>query len=367
MAAKKLRSGYTTGACAAAATAAAAQMLRDRMIPDKIEIDTPKGKRLLLDVVKAQLSEQEAVCAIVKDSGDDPDITNGIEIFSRVAFSNQPGIRILGGDGVGRVTQKGLRIPVGEPAINPVPKQMIEKAVRDVLGDAAAVTVTIEVPGGERLARKTFNPRLGIEGGLSILGTTGILEPMSEEALKETIRLELQVVGEKGYGHVVLVPGNIGEKQMSNVFNMEGVPMVQMSNYLGFALDCCGELGFKQVVVGGHIGKLIKPAAGIFATHNRVSSTRMEIFVAHLALLGMDSDRLRQIMACRTTDEACLLVDSSGYGRVYRVLADQAVQYCRDYGFDELEIGFAFFNMQRLLAVSSGFTGIWRSFRTNRI
>lgn len=352
---RQLRSGYTTGTCAAAATAAAALMLRDQIQVNQIRIDTPKGKPLVLDVIKAAFSETDAACAIVKDSGDDPDITNGIEVYSRVAYKDQPGIHIQGGVGIGRVTQKGLRVPVGEWAINPVPRQMIEDEVRRVFGKAASVEVTIEMPAGVALAQKTFNPRLGIVGGLSVLGTTGILEPMSEEALKETIKLELKMLRTQGFEAVILVPGNIGEKQMQSNFDIKGLKMVQMSNYLGFALDACTELGFKRVLIGGHIGKLIKPAAGIYATHNRISSTRMEILVAHLALLGMGLDGLNKIMDCRTTDEATVLIDEAGYGRVYGILAEKAVDYCRAYCFDALEIGFAFFNMERLLAVSGNF------------
>ncbi|MBC7959139.1 MAG: cobalamin biosynthesis protein CbiD [Vallitaleaceae bacterium] len=352
---KRLRTGYTTGSCAAAAAAGAAWMLKHQQCLEKVTIDTPKGWRLTLDLVDAHFDLLKASCAVVKDSGDDPDITNGIQVVATVCLQQDDRVTIVGGKGVGRVTQKGLQISVGQSAINPTPLKMIEAEIRKIYEAPQGIKVIIELPEGEALAKKTFNPRLGIEGGLSILGTSGIVEPMSEDALKETILLELKVLREKGYETVVLVPGNIGEKQMASTYKIDGQNRVKMSNYLGFTLEQCVALGFKKVLVGGHIGKLIKPAGGIFYTHNRVSTTRMEILVAHLALMGMAVEDLKKIIGCRTTDEALPIIESAHMTGIYNILANKAVDYCRVYCFDQIEIEFALFSMTNLLGESEGF------------
>lgn len=358
---KYLRTGYTTGSCAAGASKAAAWMLLHQQIIDTIEIDTPKGVKLVLKVNNASFDQGSASCSITKDAGDDPDITHGMAVVSTVSYNNECKIVIDGGIGVGRVTQEGLRVPVGKAAINPTPMSMIESEVRKIIQEPQGVNVIISLPRGEELALKTFNPRLGIVGGLSILGTTGIVEPMSEDALKETIRLELTIARKQGNNSIVLVPGNIGEKMLKQVYPENKIPCVTMSNYLGAALDYCVELGFKDVFVAGHLGKLIKPAAGIYYTHNRVSSTRMEILVAHLALLGMGIEDLQKINDCITTDQAVEHIDQANFSKVYAILAEKAAQNCSNYCFNELKVEFALFNMTRLLAQSKGFKEIFHA------
>jgi cobalt-precorrin-5B (C1)-methyltransferase len=352
---KQLRTGYTTGSCAAGASAAAAWMLINQEELDHIAIDTPKGIKLTLKINNPYFDENRGQCSITKDAGDDPDITHGMEVFSEVRFSTDGGITIEGGKGVGRVTLDGLRVPVGKAAINPTPLAMIEAEIRKIIPEPEGVSVVISIPEGEVLAQKTFNPRLGIVGGLSILGTTGIVEPMSEDAIKETIRLELNLQRKKGHEKVVLVPGNMGEKMVSQFYPKNALPCVIMSNYLGETLEYCVELGFREVFVAGHIGKLIKPAAGIYNTHNRVSSTRMEILVAQLALLGMEQSQLLQIDACITTDQAVELIDLTEYTKVYALLAEKAAANCRGYCFDQINVEFALFNMTRLLGESQRF------------
>ncbi|TCT13798.1 cobalt-precorrin 5B C1-methyltransferase [Natranaerovirga pectinivora] len=350
---KKLRTGYTTGSCAAAAAKAAAWMLCHQDICNQIKIDTPKGWQLILDVQKPTFNETEAKCCIIKDSGDDPDITNGIEVFAKVTFQETEEVTIIGGKGVGRVTQKGLQVPVGHSAINPTPMKMIQEEVRHVIPYPQGVQVEIELPKGEALAKKTFNPRLGIEGGLSILGTTGIVEPMSQEALKDTIKLEFNIIKEKGYKKVVLVPGNIGEKLIETFFNYKGENFIKISNYLGYALDLCVALEFDDVLIAGHIGKLIKPAGGTFYTHNRISSTRMEILTANLALLGMANPHLIEIMNCRTTEEAMTIIEREGYKEIYPLLVGKIVDHCEAYCFDQVKVHVALFSMDQLLAKSN--------------
>lgn len=355
---KKLRTGYTTGSCAAAAAKAATWMLKNQEILKQVTIDTPKGWSLTLDVGEPYFNEYEAKCCIIKDSGDDPDITNGMEVFATVRLTDDDSVNISGGWGVGLVTQKGLQIPVGEAAINPVPRKMIEQEVRKVYEAPQGISIVIDLPEGERLAKKTFNPKLGILGGLSILGTSGIVEPMSEEALKDTISLELKIIKEKGYNTVVLVPGNIGEKLLIKQFKIGQENMVKMSNYLGHALEQCTTLGFKQIIIGGHIGKLVKPAGGIYYTHSRISSTRMEILTANLALLGMKNEDLVSIMNCRTTDEAIVIIKKAGMEAVFNLLANKAADNCKAYCFDQLEVGVALFSMEDFLCVSDDFNKI---------
>ncbi|MBR6090639.1 MAG: cobalamin biosynthesis protein CbiD, partial [Anaerolineaceae bacterium] len=243
---KQLRLGYTTGSCAAAAAKAAAWMLLSGKIIDSIRLMTPKGILLELPVIEVSKEENKVTCAVRKDSGDDPDVTNGFLIFASVSLSNEPGIRIEGGEGVGRVTKKGLDQPVGAAAINSVPRQMIREALEEVcstMDHNGGLSVIISVPGGKAIAQRTFNPRLGIIGGISILGTSGIVEPMSEQALVETIRLELKQRRLSGASEVLLTPGNYGKDFLKNSLRVSpGLP-VMISNYIGDALDICRELG----------------------------------------------------------------------------------------------------------------------------
>lgn len=359
---KKLRTGYTTGSCAAAAASAACRLLKDQALIETVTIDTPKGIALTLQPVDQQFTQDQARCAVIKDSGDDPDITNGMKVYAVAKLNHDTKVTIIGGEGVGTVTQPGLRIPVGQSAINPTPLKMIESEVRKVFGEPQGVHITIELPEGEALARKTFNPRLGIIGGLSILGTTGIVEPMSEDALKDTIALELNMLKAKGNDRVILVPGSIGEKQMHQKYGIKAEQCIKMSNYLGFTLDQCVQLGFKKVLVGGHIGKLVKPAGGIFYTHNRVSTTRMEILVAHLALLRASHELLEKVITCRTTDEAVEYIYEAGQEAVFDLLTEKAVDYCKAYCFDQVEIEFSFFSMTRWLSESKGFNSLLQDF-----
>lgn len=341
-------------------------MLKHQQLIGSVTIDTPKGWPLTLTVLEASFDERQARCAIQKDSGDDPDITNGILIFATVTLQEQKGILIKGGKGVGKVTQRGLQIPIGEPAINPVPRQMICREVstvfEGVFDGKEGIEVCIDIPEGERLAKKTFNPRLGVEGGLSVLGTTGIVEPMSEEALKQTILLELKVLREKGYTSVILVPGNMGEKQVKESYPIRNAPIVQMSNYVGWTLDCAVETGFKEVLIAGHIGKLVKLAGGIFNTHNRVSTTRMELLVTYLALMGAPRTFLEQIMDCKTTDEAASLIQEEKLENVYQVIANHAANHCDAYCFGALKIGVSLFSMKEHLGESDSLHTLLKAF-----
>ena len=312
---QKMRLGYTTGSCAAAAAKAAAQMLLTGKSVSYVELTTPKGISLTLEVLDARISREEVSCAIEKDAGDDPDVTNGIKIYATVKRGQEPGIHIDGGEGVGRVTREGLDQPVGSAAINSVPRAMIRESVEEIcsrFGYEGGMSIAISIPEGTELAGKTFNPRLGIQGGISVLGTSGIVEPMSETALIETIRMEIRMHHTQGQRYLVLAPGNYGLDFLKEYNPKLLEHCVKYSNFLGETLDAAVEYGFQGVLLAGHIGKLVKLAGGIMNTHSRNGDARMEILTSHAALLGADRDTSKALMACVTTDEALDILRDAG-------------------------------------------------------
>lgn len=310
---KKLRLGYTTGSCAAAAAKAAAILLLSGKAPNQISLLTPKGIRLDLPVLEAKWEDSKASCAIRKDSGDDPDVTHESLIFAEVSLT-ETGLEIDGGFGVGRVTKPGLDQPVGAAAINSTPRAMIAEAVQEVfrlLDYDGGMKIIISVPEGERLAKKTFNPRLGIVGGISILGTTGIVEPMSEEALVETIRTELKVRRAAGKDYVLLTPGNYGSDYIRDGLGIDPDTAVQTSNFIGDSLEICKELGFKGAVLVGHIGKLVKIGGGMLNTHSKYGDCRMEILAANAAACGLSAEKTEEILNCVACDEVLRILQES--------------------------------------------------------
>ena len=312
---KKMWMGYTTGSCAAAASKAAAWMLLHGQILPEVELMTPKGIGLHLEVLDPKLSEGEASCAIRKDAGDDPDVTDGLLIYATVNKAEKPGVTLDGGEGVGRVTRVGLEQAVGDAAINKVPRQMIREGVEEICrgaGYTGGLSVIISIPGGEELARKTFNPRLGIVGGISVLGTSGIVEPMSEEALIQTIRVDIKMQLSGGRSYLVLVPGNYGLDFLEDYEPEVLKRSVKYSNFLGEAIDAAVEFGAKGILLVGHIGKLVKLAAGIMNTHSRNADARMDILTAHAAVLGADQETAARLMDCITTDEALDILKEKG-------------------------------------------------------
>lgn len=303
---KRLRLGYTTGSCAAAAAKAAAWMLLTGQRKERIQIRTPKGISLDLAVLDIVMREDRVACAIEKDSGDDPDVTNGTHIVAAVTRTEEPGIHIDGGTGVGRVTKPGLDQPVGNAAINSVPRQMIRENLEQVCRIAdyqGGLSVVISAPEGTALAKKTFNPRLGIEGGISILGTTGIVEPMSEQALVDTIRVELRQRKASGARYVLLTPGNYGSDFIKDGLGLDPARGVLVSNFIGDAVDLCRELGFQGLLLVGHIGKLVKIAGGMFNTHSKYGDCRMEILTAQAACCGIRPLAAEKMLGCVTCDD----------------------------------------------------------------
>lgn len=314
---KRLRCGFTTGTCAALAASGAARALLTGTWPESVSLVTPKGLRVEVPLEECRLEPGRAVCGVRKDGGDDIDQTSGALIVATVTLRDWPGVRIEGGPGVGRVTKPGLDQPVGEAAINRVPRQMIRDAVSAVWDTAeSGLTVTISVPEGAEIAKKTFNPNLGIEGGISILGTSGIVEPMSTQALVDTIRLELGQAKAQGCRELILTPGNYGMDYLNRQGLMTaGVPVVKCSNFIGDALDEIALLGFERVLLVGHVGKLVKLAGGIMNTHSRVADCRTELFCAHAALCGGSTAVCRELMDCATTDACIPVLRRSGLER----------------------------------------------------
>lgn len=274
-----LRTGYTTGSCATAAAKAATIGLFKGNIPDEVEIDTPAGITLRLKIIDKQVTDNYADCAVQKDAGDDPDVTNGCKVHARVERTFNDTIEIDGGEGVGRVTKPGLQVPVGYAAINPVPRSMIENAVREVIGHSMGAKVVISVPNGRVLGEKTFNPKLGIMGGISIIGTTGIVRPMSEDAFKTSLLCGLDIAGGIGYETVVLVPGSLGERSMLNLVSIPKDQIIQISNFVGFMLNAAWERHFKKIILAGHPGKLVKLLRGDFHTHSAFSKPANDILI----------------------------------------------------------------------------------------
>ena len=321
---KKLRKGFTTGTCATAATAAAISMILNQDIEEKVTVSTANGVEVTMDIKDPSFGELTASAAVEKDGGDDADATHGLLIYSTVTLlPDSNDIEIDGGEGVGRVTQKGLKCDVGMAAINPTPRAMIEKTARQLLGPNCGAKIIISVPGGEETAKLTYNSRLGIVGGISILGTTGIVNPMSEESWKASITIELTMLYNQGYRSVVLAPGNYGEDFATNVLGIPPHRIVNMSNFVGHVLKEVQRIGFTRVLMVGHMGKFVKVAGGIFSTHSKDSDARMEIIMANLALLGAPVELLEKVDQCITTDAAGPLIEEYHYEEVYQVLVDK--------------------------------------------
>lgn len=300
---------------------------------ETITIETPKGIPFTADILQITRSETKVSCAVEKDGGDDPDITTGALIFASVSLGRANGqkeaVVIDGGKGVGRVQKPGLDQPIGNAAINHVPREMITREVMQVcelVDYQGKLEVIISVPNGEELAEKTFNPRLGIVGGISILGTSGIVEPMSSQAVLDTIRVELNQRKEQGFSYVAVAPGNYGLDFMKKTYGYDLDRSVKCSNFIGATVDMAVELGFKRMLLTGHIGKLIKLAGGIMNTHSREGDCRMELIAALAIRADVDQAVVRRILNCVTTQEVVKLLRESGKDR--QVFDDAMQRIC---------------------------------------
>lgn len=322
----ELREGYTTGSCAAACAHAAARFLAIGEKLCAVELTLPGGGTRTIEVSFSSCGENWAEFAAIKDAGDDPDATNGMRVLTKLAIhrESEGEISFFAGEGVGTVTKNGLKIPPGQPAINPIPRSMIEREARLYLGKCA-IDATVSIPGGKEVAARTFNPRLGIEGGLSVLGTTGIVRPMSSQAIIDTTRAELDVKKAAGYDDIILVFGAMGEEALIKR-GYDADKMVQMSNFVGEALDYTAKLGFKCILLAGHAGKLIKLSAGIFNTHSAIADARAEIVCAQAAMLGAPQELILELYACPTTDAMAAALERSGYSHVWQALCRRSAE-----------------------------------------
>lgn len=376
---KVLRYGFTTGSCAAAAARAAGKMLLENSLVAEIDMITSKGAELKLAVSDPIFNPDCASCSIIKDAGDDPDVTHGTKIFAKVTrrqsnraadlpepdqftvfLSNSGAISlsIEGGLGIGRVTKPGLSVPVGLSAINPVPRRMIadnffrlfdEQVSSERVQNAAQIRqhfdIEISAPEGEVLAKRTYNPHLGIVGGISIIGTTGIVEPMSEQAITETIHLEIAQKASEGAKLLILSPGNYGRDFVQS-FGLDGLPIIKISNYIGESLIGCRLKNVKTILLIGHIGKLCKVAGGIFNTHSSVADGRMEILSSTYMQFDFNEAVFKAIVASNTTDEAVLHIKEWGNMAYFQFLANRISEKCRLKTYDEVVVGTILFSTE---------------------
>lgn len=360
---QRLRCGYTTGTCAAGAAKAALLMLLEKRRIEQVSITVPKGITLSLDIEDIRPGDGFVECGVRKDGGDDPDVTDGLLIMARVELTAEPGIRIDGGRGVGRVTRKGLEQPVGSAAINRVPRRMITEELGNILkeyGCEKGAAVLVSVPEGERTALKTFNPRLGIMGGISILGTSGIVAPMSEQALVDSIRVEMKQKLADGGKLLIAAPGNYGEAFSYSRFGISRDRVLLFSNFVGEFLDMAVEYGVERILFIAHIGKFVKLAGGIMNTHSRNADCRAEILAANGALCGASLETVRRLAGSNTTDEALDILEECGLKEpVCERLLERMRYYLAKRCQERIETGIILFsNRHGLLGMTENADGL---------
>lgn len=327
---KEVKYGITTGTGAAAAAKAALITIRGEEI-NEVTLKTPLGS-LSIEIKQAhKITETHGRASVIKKPYNDPDVTRNLEIIADVWITPQKGITIKGGKGVGMVTKPGLQIPVGQPAINPTPQKMIKENLQDMLPQDKGVCVEISVPAGRKLAEKTLNPKLGIKGGISILGTTGIARSMNMESYRKSFKCQLDVAHAEGYEKLIFVPGNIGEKIAEQIINASGDQIIQMANFPGFMLFEASKMKIKHIILLGHAGKLIKLAAGIFNTEHRVADGRREIIAAHSALNGANKEVIQKIFQANTTEEMMEILKQENLQKeTFNSIAHAIKERCQD-------------------------------------
>lgn len=343
----RIRLGYTTGSCAAAAAKASVLLLQGKE-SQEVTITLPGGNLLTLPVAWQEKDREAAITAVRKDGGDDRDVTSGLLVLVAARWQDS-GITIRGGEGIGMVTKAGLAVPPGNPAINPVPREMIRREVQSVGGKTYGVELTVAIPGGEKVAQRTFNPRLGIVGGLSILGTTGLVIPRSVEGFLGTVAAELSVLFHQGIREVVLVFGNYG-RQYAEKRGFSEAMIVSCGNFPGFALEKAASLGFSRVFLIGELGKMVKVAGGIFLTDSRVADARMEILAALAACLGASSAVVQGMLDASLTEEALQrLEDEEGISlpALGELVAERARKKALEYVGGKTQITVEVFSLRR--------------------
>ena len=372
--AKQLKGGYTTGACLAAGAKAGAIIMQGEDPGDRVDIVALDGTPLQIPIASVELLAHGVKIEIIKDAGDDPDITNGTSVFITFSFLTQEqlqpvyGQSILyqqilfeAGQGIGHATKPGLSLAVGEPAINPGPRQLVYNSIKDIIGDKACL-VRVDIPAGTELATKTLNPVLGIEGGISVIGTTGVLRPMSEEAFKNSLVPQIEVAKAAGFTTQIFVPGKIGER-IATSWGLPTEAMVQTSNFIGFMLEAGADHGLERILLFGHIGKLAKVAAGVFHTHNRVGDARLEVLAAYSAAQGMPAEGVQRILQAVTTEEALPVIEEYGLQSVYQIIAARASYRAERLLFNRLQVGTVLVTLQgKLLGMDEKAKEIGRDF-----
>lgn len=345
---RKMRFGYTTGSCAAGAAKAAVSMLLKGGTEKTVELMTPKGILLNLEILHIEKGIGQVSCAVKKFAGDDPDVTDGIEVFVKAEKTNFSGIRIEGGKGVGRVTKRGLEQPVGSPAINQVPRSMILREAEEICSETdyeGGLLLTVSIPQGEEIAGRTFNPRLGIEGGISVLGTSGIVEPMSEAALIKSIEVEMRQKVENGAAYLLVTPGNYGAAFLREHMDLPFEENMKCSNYVGETLDMAVDMGVKGILFISHIGKFVKVAAGIMNTHSRCADARAEVLAANALRAGISLESAKEILDTITTDEALAVILREGLLEpVMKEITDRVEYYLNHRAYDRLLLGAVLFS-----------------------
>ena len=335
---KELRGGYTTGACMAAGVKAGLLFLKGEYC-EALELQALDGTLLHIPVKAIETTADGVRTEIIKNSGDDPDITNGVSVFTTIRLlPPESGIIFKAGQGIGTVTKPGLSVPAGEPSINPGPRQLVKNVVDELLHGSAGCEVEVSIPAGTELAKRTLNPILGVVGGISVIGTTGVVRPMSEEGFKNSLVPQIDVAKAAGFDSLVFVPGKIGE----NIAVQCGLPkeaVVQTSNFIGFMLEAAAEREIKRIMLLGHLGKLAKVAAGVFYTHNRIGDGRLEAMAAYAAAEGLPAEGVRRILGATTTEDAMPVLEAYHLERVYAILAERASTRAERYVFGDMQIG----------------------------
>lgn len=345
MARKKLKKGFTTGACATVTAKAAAKMLVTQKTVSLAWLIL-QGEEKKFQILKPEVTQTSASCYVIKDAGDDPDITNKAWIKAQVAWRKDTEIKLHAGEGIGTVTKKGLPVAVGEPAINPVPRKMIKEAVRAIIGEEKGLDVTISIPGGEKLAEKTFNPKLGVVGGLSIIGTTGIVEPMSTSAWIKTLEMECSVMAAGGNRNWIGVPGNHGRDFARDQFHLQPEKMVKFGNFPDTLLEQAQEHGAETLLLVGHVAKLVKIAGGIFHLHSKVADGRLEILTAELVKCNTPYPLLRRVVYANTVEEAASILVKEGPEHFFHRLSHAITQKAKARTGKDVEVGTILFSYE---------------------
>ncbi len=319
---RTFKTGFTTGACAQAAAKGAAAMLTGRKLLKMINVEIPSGKRLDLKLINQKIGKNFARCGVIKDAGSDPyDVTNGIKIYAQAKIIKKEGIVIKGAKGIGIVTKPGLPVAIGEYAINPTPRKMIVRDVRPYLFKDRGIEVTISAPAGEVIAKKTFNPQIGIVGGISIIGTTGIVEPKSTEAYKTSLSMQLDVLKAQGYKKPALVLGYVGEKFCKEKLKLNPETIIKIGDHVGFMLSECVKKGIKEVVLAGYIGKLIKLTNNQFDTNISQGDNRISSFIKYAKACGAKKDVIAEISAQTAAEAAVAIIEKNGLNKVFKTIA----------------------------------------------